>query len=53
MRENDRSGAYLRKGWVHKQNPRHTAAPDLLDRDYRRDRAEPQVGGGSDADPYR
>ncbi|KAF0957143.1 hypothetical protein MLGJGCBP_08062 [Rhodococcus sp. T7] len=56
MRENDRRGAYLRKGWKGgstKQNPRHIAAPDLLDRDYRRDRTEPQMGGGSDADPDR
>lgn len=37
MRENDRRGAYLRKGWKGgstKQNPRHIAAPDLLDRDF-------------------
>ncbi|MGJ5671683.1 IS3 family transposase (plasmid) [Rhodococcus aetherivorans] len=37
MRENDRRGAYLRKGWKGgstKQNPRHTAAPDLLERDF-------------------
>ena len=37
MRENGRRGAYLRKGWKGgstKQNPRHTAAPDLLDRDF-------------------
>ncbi|MFD7046336.1 hypothetical protein [Rhodococcus jostii] len=56
MRENDRRGAYLRKGWKGgstKQNPRHTAAPDLLDRDFRRDRPEPQVGRRSDADPDR
>ncbi|BAH51388.1 hypothetical protein ROP_31410 [Rhodococcus opacus B4] len=42
-------GAYLRKGWMGgstKKNPRHIAAPDLLDRDYRRDRTEPYVGGG-------
>jgi putative transposase len=34
MRENGRKGAYLRRGWKHgstRQNPRHTAAPDLLD----------------------
>jgi putative transposase len=37
MRVNGRRGAYLRKGWKGgstKQNPRHTAAPDLLDRDF-------------------
>jgi putative transposase len=37
MRENGRQGAYLRKGWKHgstKQNPKHTAAPDLLGRDF-------------------
>jgi transposase InsO family protein len=37
MQENDRRGAYLRKGWKGgstKQNPRHIAAPDLLDRDF-------------------
>ena len=37
MRVNGRRGAYLRKGWKHgstRQNPKHTAAPDLLDRDF-------------------
>ena len=37
MRENDRRGVYLRKGWKGgstKQNPRHIAVPDLLDRDF-------------------
>jgi putative transposase len=37
MRANGRRGAYLRKGWKHgstRQNPKHTAAPDLLDRDF-------------------
>ena len=37
MREHGRRGAYLRKGWKGgstRQNPRHTAAPDLLDRDF-------------------
>ncbi len=37
MRANGRRGAYLRKGWKGgstRQNPRHTAAPDLLDRDF-------------------
>jgi transposase InsO family protein len=37
MRENGRRGAYLRKGrkgGSTKQNPRHTAAPDLLERDF-------------------
>jgi putative transposase len=37
MRENGLQGAFLRKGWKGgstKQNPRHTAAPDLVDRDF-------------------
>ena len=37
MRENGRKGAYLRRGWKHgstRQNPKHTAAPDLLSRDF-------------------
>lgn len=37
MREHGRKGAYLRRGWKGgstRQNPRHTAAPDLLDRDF-------------------
>jgi putative transposase len=37
MRQNGRQGAYLRRGWKHgstKQNPKHTAAPDLLGRDF-------------------
>lgn len=37
MRENELRGAYLRKGWKGgstKQNPRHIAAPDLLERDF-------------------
>lgn len=37
MRVNGRRGAYLRKGWKTgstRQNPKHTAAPDLLDRDF-------------------
>ena len=37
MRVNGRRGAYLRRGWKHgstRQNPKHTAAPDLLDRDF-------------------
>ncbi|MGH3970627.1 MAG: IS3 family transposase [Mycobacterium sp.] len=37
MRVNGRRGAYLRKGWKNgstRQNPKHTAAPDLLDRDF-------------------
>jgi len=37
MRENGLRGAYLRKGWKGgstKQNPRHIAAPDLLERDF-------------------
>ncbi|GDY33638.1 IS3 family transposase [Gandjariella thermophila] len=35
MREHGLAGAFLRKGWKGgstKQNPRHTAAPDLVDR---------------------
>ena len=37
MRVNGRGGAYLRKGLegrLHPANPRHTAAPDLLGRDF-------------------
>ena len=37
MREHGRSGAHLRKGGKHRstrQNPRHTAAPGLLARDF-------------------
>ena len=37
MRVNGRKGAYLRKGWKQgstRQNPKHTAAPDLLGRDF-------------------
>ena len=37
IREHGRTGAYLRRGWKGgstRQNPRHTAAPDLLDRDF-------------------
>jgi putative transposase len=37
MRVNGRRGAYLRQGWKGgstTQNPRHTAAPDLLGRDF-------------------
>ena len=37
MRVNGRRGAYLRRGWKHgstRQNPNHTAAPDLLHRDF-------------------
>lgn len=37
MRVHGRRGAYLRKGWKTgstRQNPKHTAAPDLLDRDF-------------------
>lgn len=37
MRENDLAGAYLRKGWKGgstRQNPKHTAAPDLVERDF-------------------
>jgi transposase InsO family protein len=35
--KNGLQGAFLRKGWKGgstKQNPRHTAAPDLVDRDF-------------------
>jgi putative transposase len=37
MREHGLHGAFLRKGWKGgstKQNPRHTAAPDLVERDF-------------------
>ena len=37
MREHGLQGAFLRKGWKGgstKQNPRHTAAPDLVDRQF-------------------
>jgi putative transposase len=37
MREHGLQGAYLRKGWKGgstRQNPRHTAAPDLVERDF-------------------
>ena len=37
MREHGLQGAFLRKGWKGgstKQNPRHTAAPDLVDRNF-------------------
>jgi hypothetical protein len=37
MRVHGRQGAYLRRGWKHgstRQNPRHTAPPDLLGRDF-------------------
>jgi len=37
MREHGLQGAFLRKGWKGgstKQNPRHTAAPDLVERDF-------------------
>jgi putative transposase len=39
MRQNGLRGAYLRKGWKGgstKQNPQHTAAPDLVNRDFTR-----------------
>jgi putative transposase len=38
MREHGLAGAHLRRGWRHgstRQNPAHTAAPDLVDRDFR------------------
>ena len=38
MREHGLQGAHLRRGWKHgstRQNPNHTAAPDLVDRDFR------------------
>lgn len=38
MRTHGLQGAHLRRGWKHgstRQNPAHTAAPDLLDRDFR------------------
>lgn len=37
MRVHGRQGAYLRRGWKYgstRQNPRHTAPPDLLGRDF-------------------
>lgn len=40
MREHGLQGAFLRKGWKGgstKQNPRHTAAPDLVDRRFEAD----------------
>jgi putative transposase len=38
MRSHGLQGAHLRRGWRHgstRQNPNHTAAPDLVDRDFR------------------
>jgi putative transposase len=38
MRTHGLQGAHLRRGWRHgstRQNPNHTAAPDLVDRDFR------------------
>ena len=38
MREHGLQGAHLRRGWKHgstRQNPNHTAAPDLVERDFR------------------
>ncbi len=38
MREHGLAGAHLRRGWKHRstrQDPSHTAAPDLVDRDFR------------------
>jgi putative transposase len=38
MRTHGLQGAHLRRGWKHgstRQNPNHTAAPDLVDRDFR------------------
>ena len=40
MRTHGLQGAHLRRGWRHgstRQNPNHTAAPDLVDRDFRVD----------------
>lgn len=40
MRDNNLAGAFLRKGWKGgstRQNPKHTAAPDLVDRDFNSD----------------
>jgi len=37
MREHNLRGAHLRRGWKHgctRQNPRHRAAPDLVERDF-------------------
>ena len=38
MRAHGLAGAHLRRGWRHgstRQNPHHTAAPDLVERDFR------------------
>jgi putative transposase len=38
MRTHGLQGAHLRRGWRHgstRQNPQHTAAPDLVERDFR------------------
>jgi putative transposase len=38
MRAHGLQGAHLRRGWKHgstRQDPSHTAAPDLVDRDFR------------------
>jgi putative transposase len=38
MRSHGLQGAHLRRGWKHgstRQNPHHTAAPDLVERDFR------------------
>ena len=54
MRVNGRRGAYLRKGWKGgstKQNPRHTAAPDLLGRDFTA--TAPNTKWVADPDPHR
>ena len=41
------------EGWLDEAESAAHRRPDLLDRDYRRDRAQHQVGGRSDADPHR
>ena len=56
MRTHGLQGAHLRRGWRHgstRQNPHHTAAPDLVDRDFRADRPEPALGGRPDPAGHR
>lgn len=57
MRVNGRRGAYLPKGWKHGstwQNPKHTAAPDLLGRDFSATAPNTKwVGIRSDPHPHR
>jgi putative transposase len=47
-------GAFLRRGWrgwSTCKDPRHTPAPDLVNRDFHRGRPEPVVGRRRDPDP--